>query len=188
MGAGRFKLIEPLGGVPVIRRVCETALASRADEVIAVTGFRAGDVRRALAGLNVRFAHNRDFADGLSTSIRAGVRALDKTAAGCLICLGDMPLVRAETLNALIKAFQAAEGPAVRAPRRGGRRGNPVLWSSHFFEALMRIEGDQGGRALIAEHAARHAAHIADIDVDDDGVLQDIDTPEDMPEDTPETR
>lgn len=173
MGAGRFKLTEPLGGIPVIRRVCETALQSRADEVVAVTGFRAGDVRAALAGLDVRFAHNPDFAAGLSASLRTGVEALNPAAAGCLICLGDMPLVRAGTLDALIASFQAAEGPAVRAPRARGKRGNPVLWSSHFFAALAGLEGDQGGRAV----AARNAGCVQDVDVDDDGVLTDADTP-----------
>lgn len=174
MGTARFKLTEILNGAPVVRRVCETALKSRADEVLAVTGFRADDVRAALSGLNIKFAHNPDFAAGLSSSLRTGAAALDKKADACLVCLGDMPMVRAKTVNTLIEAFQAAEGPVICAPVCGGKRGNPVLWSSHFFEALTDMQGDKGARSLMAEHAS----YVIETDVDDQGVLIDIDTPE----------
>ena len=102
---GPNKLLAELGGKPLVRIVTEQVLASKAHGVIVVTGHQADEVRKALHGLDVRFAHNPDFAGGLAGSVKAGIAAVGAEADGAVICLGDMPLIDARLVDRLIEAF-----------------------------------------------------------------------------------
>ena len=167
----RFRLVEPFEGAPMIRRVCMTALESRAGEVIVVTGQGADDVERALEGLDVRIVHNPDHAAGLSTSLRAGVNALSDDVDAAVVMLGDMPMVQAGTIDRIIDANTEADGRSICVPVSGGKRGNPVLWPAGFFETLTQLAGDQGARSVIASNPES----VIHVDVDDAGVLLDYD-------------
>jgi molybdenum cofactor cytidylyltransferase len=171
---GPNKLLAGVAGKPMVRHVVEAALASRADPVVVVLGHQQHEVRQALRGLKVRFAHNPDFALGLSTSLKAGLAALPPESAGAVVCLGDMPGVSAGLIDRLIGAFDPVEGRAIVVPTRHGKRGNPVLWSRAFFAEMQAVSGDVGARHLIGEHAGS----VVEIEADSDGPLLDIDTPE----------
>lgn len=171
---GPNKLLEDVGGRPVVRRVVEAALASRASPVLVVTGHERARVERILAGLPVMFVHNRDFAEGLSTSVRAGIAAVPGGAGAALVMLGDMPLVGPQILDALLDAFDPDAGRLIVLPVADGRRGNPVLWDRRFFDALTKLEGDVGARHLIAAHAEA----VVEIEVEGPGAFLDVDTPE----------
>src|SRR5262249_19571285 len=103
--ADRNKLLTPLGGKPIVVRGVESGLASPARPVVVVTGHQAAEVRAALEGDDVQFVHNPEFATGMASSLGAGISALGGEVDGALICLGDMPLVGAYHLNALVDAF-----------------------------------------------------------------------------------
>lgn len=171
---GPNKLLEDVGGRPVVRRVVEAALASHASPVLVVTGHERARVERILAGLPVMFVHNRDFAEGLSTSVRAGIAAVPGGAGAALVMLGDMPLVGPQILDALLDAFDPDAGRLIVLPVADGRRGNPVLWDRRFFDALTKLEGDVGARHLIAAHAEA----VVEIEVEGPGAFLDVDTPE----------
>ncbi|OYX75904.1 MAG: 4-diphosphocytidyl-2C-methyl-D-erythritol kinase [Rhizobiales bacterium 32-66-11] len=171
---GPNKLLEDVGGRPVVRRVVEAALASHASPVLVVTGHEQARVERILAGLPVMFVHNRDFAEGLSTSVRAGIAAVPGGAGAALVMLGDMPLVGPQILDALLDAFDPDAGRLIVLPVADGRRGNPVLWDRRFFDALAKLEGDVGARHLIAAHAEA----VVEIEVEGPGAFLDVDTPE----------
>lgn len=171
---GPNKLLAEVAGKPMVRHVVEAAIASRADPVLVVLGHQQHEVRQALRGLKVRFAHNPDFALGLSTSLKAGLAALPGEAAGAVVCLGDMPGVTTALIDRLIAAFDPIEGRAIVVPTRHGKRGNPVLWARAFFAEMQAVSGDVGARHLIGEHAGS----VVEIEADSDGPLQDIDTPE----------
>lgn len=173
---GRNKLLAPVGGVPMLRLVVQTALTSRADPVIVVTGHDGAAVAAALAELPVRCVHNAAFADGLSRSLAVGLAAVPPGAAGALICLGDMPRVPVGVLDALIGAFEPAAGRAICVPMQGAKRGNPVLWGRRYFPAMQALSGDTGARGLLRAHADQ----VWPVPVDDDGVLRDVDTPADL--------
>src|SRR5262249_39899629 len=161
---GSNKLVAELNGKPLIRIAAEQALASRADPVIVVTGHERERVEKALAGLAVRVVHNPDFADGLSTSLKAGLAAVPPEADGAIIGLGDMPQVRAAMIDRLIAAFDPARGALIVIPTIDGKRGNPVLWSRRFFPELAGLEGDVGDRHMIGaygEAGVAVAAHRA---------------------------
>jgi molybdenum cofactor cytidylyltransferase len=117
---------------------------------------------------------NPDFAEGLSTSLRRGIAAFPEDLDGALVCLGDMPLVTGRHIDRLIAAFNPLEGRAIIVPTRRGKRGNPVLWARRFFAEMAQIAGDVGARHLIGEHAEL----VAEVEMDDDAILVDIDTPE----------
>jgi molybdenum cofactor cytidylyltransferase len=172
--APRNKLLEPVGGEKMIRRVAATAIASGAEPVIVVTGHEADSVTAALRGLDVTTVANPDYADGLSTSLRAGLRALPAGIDGALILLGDMPEVEASVLTALMAAFTGAN--AICVPVRHGRRGNPVLWGRSYFAEMMRLTGDTGAKPLMARHEAR----LIEVEVATDSIFEDIDAPEDL--------
>ena len=171
---GPNKLLAEIEGVPMVARVAQRLLASRARPIIAVLGNKADEVDQALGKLPVERVRNPDFADGLSTSLRRGIAALPPDLDGALVCLGDMPLVTGRHIDRLLAAFNPLEGRAIIVPTRRGKRGNPVLWAKHFFPEMSQIAGDVGARHLIGEHAEL----VAEVEMDDDAILVDIDTPE----------
>ncbi len=171
---GPNKLLAEIEGVPMVARVAQRLLASRARPIIAVLGNRADEIDAALGRLPVERVRNPDFAEGLSTSLKRGLSALPGDLDGVLVCLGDMPLISGRHLDRLIAAFNPLEGRAIVVPTRHGKRGNPVLWSKRFFSEMAQIAGDVGARHLIGEHAEL----VAEVEMDDDAILVDIDTPE----------
>jgi molybdenum cofactor cytidylyltransferase len=171
---GPNKLLAELGGKPLVRIVTEQALASKAADVIVVTGHQAEQVEKALQGLRVKFVRNPDFAAGLASSVKAGIAAVPQSADGAVICLGDMPMISAHLIDRLIEAFAPDLGHLIAVPVSDNRRGNPVLWSRRFFQELMTLDGDIGARHLIE----RHAAAVAEVPVEGAGAFLDIDTPQ----------
>jgi molybdenum cofactor cytidylyltransferase len=170
------KLIAEIGGKPLVRIAAEQALASRASPVIVVTGHERERVEAALDGLPVRIVHNPDYAEGLGTSLKAGIAAVPDDADGAIVCLGDMPQVNAALIDKLIAAFDPEKGALVVVPSIAGRRGNPVVWSRRFFHDLMGISGDIGARHLIGSYAEA----VAEVPVEGDAALTDVDTPESL--------
>ena len=168
------KLIAEIGGKPLVRIAAERALASRASPVIVVTGHERERVEVALAELPVRFVHNPSYAEGLGTSLKAGIAAVPADADGAIVCLGDMPQVDHQLIDKLIASFDPERGALVVVPTFDGRRGNPVVWSRRFFNDLMSIQGDIGARNLIGSYAEA----VAEVPVAGEAALIDIDTPE----------
>lgn len=170
---GPNKLLELLHGKPVLRHAVDAALASKAQPVIVVTGHERERVEAALSGLNVTFVHNPDFADGLASSLKAGISALPVSVDAAAVMLGDMPQVTHDMIRRLFEALDPAQGALISVPVRGDRRGNPVIWSRRFFDELTKLEGDTGARHLIAQHAEA----VVEVPVRDEGAFLDVDTP-----------
>ncbi|HEU4377622.1 MAG TPA: nucleotidyltransferase family protein [Hyphomicrobiaceae bacterium] len=173
MGAAN-KLLADIGGKPMVRHVVEAALASQAHPVLVVTGHQADEVRAALARLDVAVATNPDFATGLSSSLKAGIRALPKHVAGALVLLGDMPRIEAAHLDAMIAAWASDAGQTIVVPVHQGQRGNPVLWPADLFDEMLALEGDVGARTLMIRHTHR----VREIELGTDAIGMDVDTPD----------
>jgi molybdenum cofactor cytidylyltransferase len=180
---GSNKLLEPLREAPVVAHVVDAALAAGAAPVVVVTGHQGGAIAEALVGRPITLMGNPRWNEGMSTSLSAGVRAVEGRADGALICLGDMPAVTVSDLEALIEAFRddvraASQGPdralpAAWVPVHGGRRGNPVLWGANGFPRLHALRGDLGAKWLLAELGSQ----VREVPAGP-GVLFDVDTPE----------
>lgn len=182
---GGNKLLAELGGVPLVAHAVEALRQTGVSPIVVVTGHEAERVRealggadheaeRALGGADVTFTHNPDYAEGMSTSLRAGLASLGDSVDGALVCLGDMPLVGPTHLRALVDAFEAEGGAAICVPAFERKRGNPVLWPARHFAEMMSLSGDVGARSLLD----KYAADLRQVAVDDAGVNVDVDTPE----------
>ncbi len=172
---GRPKQLAGIGGEPMIRRAVETVRDAGFGEIVVVTGHEAERVGAALRGLSVTIVRNPDYADGLSTSLRAGLDALSPDTDAALIALADMPAVSPADIARIVAAYDPAEGRAIVAPVHQGKRGNPVLWSAAYFAEMRALSGDMGARRLLIEHADA----VAEVELGP-GVLIDIDTPDDL--------
>jgi len=168
------KLLAEIEGTPMVARVLTEVSASAASPIIVVTGHESDRVRVALQRDGMTFVQNADYADGLSTSLKVGLRAVPEDIDGVIVCLGDMPRVKATHIDRLIAAFNPLEGRAICVPTFTGKRGNPVLWGAQFLEEMQAVAGDVGARHLIGAHGEL----VAEVPIDDDGVLVDVDTPE----------
>lgn len=167
------KLLEDVYGIPMIARVAEALQASQAEPVIAVTGHEAERIGKALQKHRFTRVHNPDYADGLSTSLVAGLGQLPPDCDGFLVCLGDMPTLGPEIIDRLIAAFSPQDGRRICVPTFNGKRGNPVLWDRSFAESMAELKGDVGAKHLIGENEDV----VAEVAMDDAAVLSDIDTP-----------
>jgi molybdenum cofactor cytidylyltransferase len=171
---GPNKLLAEIDGRPMVARVAQRLLSSHARPIVAVLGNQADSVDAALGRLPVERVRNPAFAEGLSTSLKRGLAALPPECDGIIVCLGDMPLVTGRDLDRLIAAFNPLEGRAIIVPTRRGKRGNPVLWARRFFPEMAGLAGDVGAKHLIGEHADL----VCEVEMDSDGVLVDVDTPD----------
>ncbi len=170
------KLLGTVAGAPLVTRAVDAALASRATPVLVVVGHEAERVRAALADRPVTIVENPHFAAGLSSSLRTGVAALPAGLDGAVVLLGDMPHVAAHHVDRLIAAFDPRASRTICVPTWSAQRGNPVLWGAAFFGEIAALTGDVGARALID----RHPAQLVLVEMDDDAVLRDVDTPIDL--------
>jgi molybdenum cofactor cytidylyltransferase len=171
---GQPKQLLPVDGQPMLRRVTAAACATELAQIVVVVGAHADAVRQALAGLPVDVVVNEAWAEGMSTSIKAGLSALDSGIQAALIILADQPGLTPDLLNSLVARYYATRAPII-APFYRDQRGNPVLFDRSLFGELVATEGDQGGRELVL----RHARELGRIQVDDPSVLLDVDTRQD---------
>ncbi|HYF85136.1 molybdopterin-binding/glycosyltransferase family 2 protein [Azospirillum sp.] len=168
------KLLAEVNGAPLVARAVDAALASQAANVIVVTGHQGESVARVLSDRPVTFVHNPAFAEGLSSSLRAGLAAVPSESDAVVVCLGDMPRVASAVIDRLIAAYSPLEGRAICVPTTHGKQGNPVLWDRAFFTEMAALTGDAGAKRLIGQHADR----LCEVPVDDAGILYDVDTPD----------
>ncbi len=171
---GRNKLLLPMGLKPIVVWTVENALASPLDEVIVVTGHQNEAVEAAIRHLPVRIVHNPDYAEGQSTSLKAGVRGSSPWTEGFIFFLGDQPLIGADIVTALLERFRR-DHPLLVAPVFAGKQGNPVLISAKLRRELLALTGDAGARPLIE----RHADALATVEINQPAIRMDIDREED---------
>src|SRR4051794_2130498 len=124
---GQPKQLLPFEGKSLVRRAAEAAVGSKTRQTIVVTGAASQQVDAELAGLAVMLVHNDQYAEGMSTSLRAGLRAVRPEVDAVVVLLADQPLITSEIINGLIELYQQTSAKIVR-PRYDGQPGNPVLW------------------------------------------------------------
>ena len=126
----------------------------------------------------MRFIKNPDYAEGMATSIHAGIHAVADGTSAVMICLSDLPLVEAEELSRLLEAFReaAAQGrKSLAVPTFQGQRGNPVLFSLAYKQEILHVRGAVGQcKGLIQ----RYPEQVLEVEMETDHILRDIDTME----------
>ncbi len=169
------KLLLAVESIPMIRRVCETVLTAGFDPVVVVTGFEKDKVEAALNKLELQFAHNSNWSDGMATSIFSGMVALPDSTDGNLIVLGDMPFVSVETLEKLKNSFISHEGKHIIYPKHDVQQGNPVLFPEKYFNEIMSSTGDRGCKRVLN----KYPHDVVAVSIDSNEVMLDCDTDED---------
>jgi molybdenum cofactor cytidylyltransferase len=172
---GTAKQLLRLGDRPLLEHVLDNVRSSSAAEIVLVLGFEAEAIQREIKLHNARMIVNSQYQQGMGTSLKAGLAAVDSEAEGALVVLADQPLVRPGTLDRLIAEHQAGKAQIV-IPTYRGFRGNPVLLDRSIFPELMGLNGDTGCRAIFGDHIDG----ILKVPVDDVGILLDVDERSDL--------
>ena len=168
------KLLVPINGKPMIALTVETIIASKASSVAAVTGFEHQKIQEAIKNSNIEFIHNKNFQNGISSSVVTAIKSAPEDCSAILIGLGDMPKITVSHINKLIDAYNPLEGRAICVPTWKGKRGNPVLWARRFFPEMLQLKGDFGAKELMGKYAEL----VVEVEMNDNGIIIDIDTPE----------
>ena len=155
--------------------------ASVIDEVVVVLRF--GDTQFGkelddkINNPSVQYFCAPDSAKGMGSSLANAIKS-DRGWNACLVFLGDMPFVQAETVESLLAEyeFRKQDCSPIVLPTRNNKRGHPVLFDKDYFDEMAQLSGDQGARSVIEAHKDS----VFEVEVEDPGVIQDIDTPEDL--------
>jgi molybdenum cofactor cytidylyltransferase len=157
--------------VPLISRTLSGLSGAGLRDLVVVVGHQHRAVAAAIGAAPVRLTLCSDYGEGLSHSLRTGLLALGSGADAVIVCLGDMPLIDAALIDAMIATWSPG---TIVIPHHAGRRGNPVLWDRVFVPDMLALRGDSGARALFRTYADRTRT----LDWATDAVLRDADTPE----------
>jgi molybdenum cofactor cytidylyltransferase len=172
---GRPKQLLTWRGKTLLQHSLESLINSDADEIILVLGHETDLIRESLPPLPIKIVINPDYKQGMASSLRQGLLAMDPRSEAFLVLLADQPGIGPEIINRVIRDFQRAD------PRRGivrpvyrGLRGHPVLIGVRYLQEALQLQGDMGARQILMNHPE----DIIEIEVTQDVVLKDIDTPE----------
>jgi molybdenum cofactor cytidylyltransferase len=174
---GQAKQLLPLGGTTVLARTIDNVRSAGLVEMVLVLGASAEAIRRQLPQSlleGLRVVVNQAYRQGMASSLRQGLSALDPQTGAALIILGDQPFVRPQTLHQIMAGYHRS-GAQIVIPSHQGKRGNPVLLSRSVFPEVMALEGDTGCRAIFPSHLEA----ILKVEVEDPGILLDIDNQDD---------
>lgn len=173
---GKPKQLLRLDDEPLVKLAAKEAVRSRLGEVIVVTGSMHDDIEQALERMPVQVLFNSFWQQGQSTSVATGVKSVDQTMQAMLFLLCDQPLIHAGLIDQIIAVYEET-GAAIVAPRFKSRIGNPVLFARETWQGrLMSLTGDEGARRILKENPDS----IAYVEVENEDVFRDIDTPEDF--------
>lgn len=179
MGPGRNKLLEIVGGRPLVAAPVAALQEAGIPRIVVVLGHDAGRVREALAGAQVEFVENTEWASGMGRSLAVGIEAIAGGSGGAasavFVSVGDLPGLRAVHVEQVVDAWRADPAPErICVPAHDGRDGHPVLFGPAHLPALAALEGDRGARAILDAHSEA----IVRVEVASDGILADVDTPD----------
>jgi molybdenum cofactor cytidylyltransferase len=173
---GKNKLLTKIDGKPMIRRVVETALNSKVDEVVVVLGWEADKVREVLSDLPCRFTVNKNYERGQSSSIRVGLREIGQATLAVLILPGDIAIIDTKSINIVLDAFNQYSNPIVVAAH-DGKPGHPILLAKQLFSEIEGINEQTFGLKAVVQ---RHESELRLVETGSENTLIDFDTPEDL--------
>jgi molybdenum cofactor cytidylyltransferase len=172
---GRPKQLLTWRGRTLLQHSLESLIDSDADEIVLVLGHEADLIRKSLPALPIKIVINPDYIQGMASSLRRGLLAMDPGSEAFLVLLADQPGIGPEIINTLIRGFRKADPKhSIVLPVYRGSRGHPVLIGVRYLQEALQLQGDVGARRILSNHPE----DILEIEVDQDAVLKDIDTPE----------
>jgi molybdenum cofactor cytidylyltransferase len=173
---GRNKLLVKVESRPIIRRVVEAALKSKVDEVIVVLGWEADKIRKALDDLPCRFIVNKDYENGQSSSVKAGLKEVGEATQAILILPGDVAMIDASSINLVIDEYARRKHPIIVAAHKN-MPGHPILLDRQLFKEIEQIDEQSFGLKAVVK---KHEGAMRFVEAGSSNVLRDVDTPEDL--------
>ena len=170
------KLLFEIKGVPMVRKVAIEMLKSNLDSCFAVTGYESERVAKALKGLPIKIIKNHEWENGQGTSVRKVATKLNNDSGDLMIMLGDLPDVKREDFNYLIKSHTDIMNSefTITIPEYKGLKGNPVIWGRSYMPQLKELSGELGGRKLFK----KYLKEINSVEINSDCIISDVDTNE----------
>jgi molybdenum cofactor cytidylyltransferase len=174
---GAQKALLAYGETSVIEHIVAALDDGGVDDVIVVTGFQPDRIANVLSGGRARTAFNPNYAEGMLSSVRCGLRTAAPESDAFLIALGDQPSIRLGVVKAIVDEFKkrSVAGDFILVPAYDGRRGHPMLFSAAFRQDVLTRFDDVGLRGLLAAHPEA----VQELPADSDAVLRDMDNPTD---------
>ncbi len=169
-----FKPLLSLGDSTVMERAVDLFRDAGIDDIRVVVGHRAEDLLPVLKCMQVRPVVNDRYREGMFSSIVAGVASLDDDVEAFFLLPVDIPLVRVETVSTLVRAFRNGTC-GILYPVCKGKRGHPPLIAARYRDVILEWSGEGGLKPVLA----RNYDDSCDLETDDEGILHDMDTPED---------
>jgi molybdenum cofactor cytidylyltransferase len=173
---GKPKQLLAWQGKPFIYQVVINAVEAGLAPLVVITGADHLLVEEVLRYLSVQIVHNPDWKEGQSTSLKAGLAALPDRCEGVMFLLSDQPQISPLLIRGLLELFYEHRAP-ITAPMVNGQRGNPVLFARETFDALRKVSGDRGGRAVFNQFEIDWLPWIDErllLDVDEEGDLDSL--------------
>ena len=169
------KLLLQIDNKPIIYSVCKTALGSKLDQIILVTGYENSKIEKTVPKGIDNIVYNKKWRQGMMSSIYAGLSNLDDDVDGNMIILGDMPLITEHTINLLIDEFKISNGDRIVYPIYEARQANPVIFPKKYFAEILDSEGDKGCKKVLK----KHPGDAVGVHINSDEVIVDCDTRDD---------
>ena len=172
---GSTKQLLPFGDWTVLQTVVDTLLRADLAGIMVVLGHDAEAVRESLRERGVMFCVNEAYREGMFSSVLCGLGQLPQNAEAVLLALGDQPQIDLQVAQAVVAAYQKSDKGIV-IPTWDGKRGHPVLVSLERYRSeIFALSGDRGLKPVMRGHLE----DTLEVPVGDDGILRDLDTPED---------
>lgn len=176
---GSQKLFANLCGKPLFRYAVETVVQSKLSPIVLIGGENVGKLKRLTKDLPmVQVIANRNYASGMASSLKRGIAEVAGKVDGAVIVLADQPLVQVEVIEQLIAHYKGARSRGIQIvrPSYNGKAGHPVLFDSQLFAEFDQIDGDEGGRSIVA----RKHKKLITVNFENGYWGEDVDTPKDL--------
>ncbi len=167
---GENKLTKEIQGIPLIKLAVKNILASSINELIIVFGHQKKIIEKLIdKNEKIKFAFNKNFESGMASSIKTGLNNLSEKTEAFFICLGDMPMVRPDIYNQLIKS---KDNKKIIVPTYKGQQGNPVLFDKSMKEKILGITGDVGAKKILELNKDK----LLNLEINDQSIVKGFNT------------
>ena len=171
---GENKLTKEIQSIPLIKHSVKNILNTSIEELIIVLGHQKEIIEKLIdKHQKIKFVFNKDFENGMSSSIKTGINHLSKNTEAFFICLGDMPMINSDIYNQLIKSKNQKD---IIVPTYNKEQGNPILFSISMKSTIMSVKGDKGAKKILEQNKNK----ILKVEIDDINITKDFNTKNDF--------
>ena len=171
---GKPKMLLPFGDTTMIGTVISNVLASSVEKAIVVLGSNYESHRQVIKDYPVEIVHNKQYQEGMLSSVQCGLKAVSKTSDAVMVLLGDQPMIQAEEMDQLIESYRDSEKEIAIAIHEK-KRGHPILFGRKFINEILGFPREASLRDILQNHPAE----ILEMKTANDRILRDIDTEND---------